>query len=192
MLGTCSTLIWHNSTRLYLLSTGCLQMIYFHIYVHLEFFKLLAATPCLQRRRHLSTWLRPSLTSVHANPDICHQVYMHFPFTTSTHFRPCRGKLIMESYKARAKARSMKNKTLLCLFFFYLFLAFGDIYLKMPQSNIFCTDFGNTFTVGEISTVPYLFEVGGIFYDHGLWPTSNIYRESYCTAQTFASRFTSY
>ncbi len=44
----------------------------------------------------------------------------------------------------------MKNKTLLGLFFF---LAFGDIYLKMPQSNIFCTDFGNSFTVGEISTI---------------------------------------
>ncbi len=74
---------------------------------------------------------------------------MHFPFTTSMHFHPCRGKLIMESYKARTKARPMKNKTLLCLFF----LAFGDIYLKMPQSNIFCTDFGNSFTVGEISTI---------------------------------------
>lgn len=144
-----NTFIWHNSTWLCMLS--CCLLTDFHIYVLLEFFKLQAATPCLQRHCHLSTWLSPSLTPVHANPDICHQVYMHFPFTTSTHFRPCRGKLIMESYKARTKARSMKNKTLLCLF--YLFLAFGDIYLKMPQSNIFCTDFGNAFTVGEISTI---------------------------------------
>lgn len=117
MLGTGNTFIWQNSTRLCMLSSCCL-LIDFHIYVLLEFFKLQATTPCLQRRCHLSTWLSPSQTPVHANPDICHQVYMHFPFTTSMNFHPCRGKLIMETYKSRTKARSMKNKTLLCLFLF--------------------------------------------------------------------------
>ncbi len=185
MLGTGNTFIWLNSTRLCMLSCCCL-LTDFHIYVLLEFFKLQATTSCLQRRCHLSTWLSPSQTPVHANPDICHQVYMHFPFTTSMHFHPCRGKLIMESYKARTKARSMKKKTLLGLFFFLHLVTFIWKCLRVTYFVLILE------IVLPLGRFQQSLLVGGIFYDHGLWPTSNVYRESYCTALTFASRVTSY
>jgi len=56
----------------------------------------------------------------------------------------------------------MKNKTPLCLlfyFFYFLFHTLGDMYLKMPLSNIFCTDFENA----SMGRFQHSLLVGGIF-----------------------------
>lgn len=149
-------------------------------YVHLVFCKLLDASLCLQRRCQLSTWLSPSLTPLHANPSATRFICISL-FTTSTHSCPCKGKLIMESYKARTKASSMKNKTL----FFHLV----TFIWKCLRVKYFALILKMLLSIWEIST----FLTGRRdFYGESLWPTSNIYKESYCPTLTFASRFTSY